>query len=660
MEMEMRSISDRDIGTDITPPLTPFSFSLHNTHLHTHCSSCFSLITPIIPTTNHSHSTFYCSPHCSTSHSPIHLSSAERHLPSSINSSLLRTALRLLLLHHTTSLFPRINHLLTNRLLLTCQNDDVNETIRLGAHAMATAIANHRGGGSGGFSEPYDNAVLEKSTDALCAVLTNAVEVHDNEGCAVGIAVFEPAFSWINHSCSPNACYRFSFSSSSLLSQESKFLIAPFTRNSQQPQIDCGVSGSSSEFAQEGWRICGPRLIVRSIKRIKKGEEVTVAYTDLLQPKALRQSELWSKYRFLCCCKRCTSLPFTYVDHALQEISVLYGDSSGLRTNYKFFRDMADRRLTDSIEDAISEYLSVGDSLSCCEKLEKILTEGLDEQLEENEEKSHYKFILHPLHHLSLNSYTTLASAYKVRACDLSSGDFEIDSNQSESKAFDLSRTSTAYFLLLASGVHHLFNSESSLIASVANFWVGAGESLLTLTKSSGWSSKFVNFDLVLSNIASDTKFECSKCSLMDRFRDSILNGKIKSEDFENVSNEFIHCVSDITHKVWNFLVYGCHFLKSCKDPISFSWLMSIKNSVDVGANDIKTDMCYTHEPENSIGVSDELAYTDHTVAHILQLGRHCLTYGGLLAFVCYGPNSHLVSHVQNILARENNFLFSL
>lgn len=29
----------------------------------------------------------------------------------------------------------------------------------------------------------------------------------------------------------------------------------------------------------------GPRIVVRSIKRINKGEEVTVAYTDLLQPK---------------------------------------------------------------------------------------------------------------------------------------------------------------------------------------------------------------------------------------------------------------------------------------------------------------------------------------------------------------------------------------
>lgn len=29
----------------------------------------------------------------------------------------------------------------------------------------------------------------------------------------------------------------------------------------------------------------GPRFIVRSIKAVNKGEEVTIAYTDLLQPK---------------------------------------------------------------------------------------------------------------------------------------------------------------------------------------------------------------------------------------------------------------------------------------------------------------------------------------------------------------------------------------
>ncbi|XP_058779073.1 protein SET DOMAIN GROUP 41 isoform X2 [Vicia villosa] len=635
MEMEMRcKDQDIEIATDITPPLTPLSFSLHNTNLHTHCSSCFSLITTPIP---NSIPPLYCSPHCTAAHSSIHLSSAEHHLPPSTTSSLLRTALRLLLIsHHHTPPSPRLNRLLTNRHLLTCHNDEISETIRINALAMATAIAKQRSGG--GLIESSDEGtVLEEATLALCAVLTNAVEVHDNEGCALGIAVFEPAFSWINHSCSPNACYRFSFESSSLLSQESELRIAPFTHDSQQPKMDCRI------FGRSGKNVCGPRLIVRSIKRIKMGEEVTVAYTDLLQPKALRQSELWSKYRFICCCKRCSSLPFTYVDHSLQEISVSCRDSSGLRSDYKLFRDMADRRLTDNIEDVISEYLSVGDSASCCEKLEKILIQGLDEELETNEGKSHSKLTLHPLHHLSLNSYTTLTSAYKVRASDLLSDDSETDLNQTE--AFDMSRTSAAYSLFLAGATHHLFNSESSLIASVANFWIGAGESLLTLTTSSGWS-RVVNFN---------TKFECSKCSLMNRFRASMLNGQIRSEDFEIVSNEFIHCVSDITHKVWSFLAHGCDFLKSCKDPINFSWLMSTENSEDVAAHDIEND----NESGNSVGVCDDQAYNNQRVAYIFQLGGHCLTYGGLLACICYGPHSHLVSHVQNILAHENDSLFS-
>jgi SET and MYND domain-containing protein len=224
--------------------------------------------------------------------------------------------------------------------------------------------------------------------------------------------------------------------------------------------------------------------------------------------------------------------------------------------------------------------------------------------------------MVHPLHHLSLNSYTTLASAYKVRgrASDLLSVDSEIDLNQSE--AFKMSRISAAYFLLLAGAAHHLFISESSLIASVANFWIAAGESLLTLTRNSGWS-KFVNFDFVRSNLTSDTNFECSKCSLIDRFKARALNGQIESEEYENVSYEFIHCVSDITPKVWSFLVYGCDFLKLCKDPINLNWLTSSES-----------DTCYTHESENVIGVCDQ-AYNDHTGAHILQLGGHCLTYGG-------------------------------
>lgn len=40
-------------------------------------------------------------------------------------------------------------------------------------------------------------------------------------------------------------------------------------------------------FSSKGCNVHGPRIIVRSIKAIKKGEEVWVAYIDLLQPKVI-------------------------------------------------------------------------------------------------------------------------------------------------------------------------------------------------------------------------------------------------------------------------------------------------------------------------------------------------------------------------------------
>lgn len=226
--MEMKSSEEIEIGRDITPTLTPLSFSLHNSNLNTHCSACFSPLSspfPSIPTP-----LFYCSPPCSAALSPLHNSSAEIHLPPSAHSSDLRAALRLLCSHRPSSSL-RLAGLLSNHPILTSpqtpslshHDDHVSERIKLGAAAMAQSISVQR-------AVPNDDAVLEEATMALCAVLTNAVEVHDNEGRALGIAVFDPTFSWINHSCSPNACYRFVLSSppSSSHSDEPELLrIAP-------------------------------------------------------------------------------------------------------------------------------------------------------------------------------------------------------------------------------------------------------------------------------------------------------------------------------------------------------------------------------------------------------------------------------------------------
>ncbi|XP_016204397.1 protein SET DOMAIN GROUP 41-like isoform X5 [Arachis ipaensis] len=629
MEMEMRSMEDTEIATDMTPSLVPLTFSLHHSNLHTHCSSCFSLLPlspiPITPF-------LYCP---------------------SVTSS-------------------RVAGLLSNRHKLTCHNnsdeDEVSERISSGVRALATAITELRGE-----LEP-DDAVLEEAECALCAVLTNAVEVQDKEGRALGIAVYGPAFSWINHSCSPNACYRFILSpSSSSSSQESKLRIAPSSfRGSPDSRIDSGLCTITNHFQKEeeeqnqGY---GPRLIVRSIKRIKKGQEITIAYTDLLQSKAMRQLDLWSKYRFICCCMRCSVVPFTYVDHALQdvviticnfpktsqEISVSGCDFTSSSSSYNLVRDTAERRLNDSVDDIISEYLMAGDPEPCCEKLEKILMQGLCDELDNVEETPHYKFMLHPLHYLSLNAYTTLASAYKVRASDILSTTSTIYQNQLE--AFDMSRTSAAYSLLLATTAHHLFNSESSLIASLANFWTGAGESLLYLARSSEWS-KFFKSSLVASSVS---KVKCSKCSLMDTFRAYICNGKIRNDDFENASNEFLDCIShDSTQKVWSFLVNGCRFLRSIKDPMDSGWLVSTSNSraTDPGAlAKKKSEVCYLHESGNSIQTCEEQTCNENARVHIFELGVHCLAYGGLLAAICYGHHSHLASYVEQILDDKNNLI---
>ncbi|BBG97833.1 SET domain-containing protein [Prunus dulcis] len=332
MEMEMRAEEDIEIGEDITPPLTPLAFALHDSLLSSHCSSCFSLLPPhpfpplhFTPTFPHNphhvlSSSSYCSPLCSTSDSPLHVSSAELHLlhllqshPSTYphgDSSDLRAALRLL--HSLPAMGPsaRIVGLLTNHHKFLHHDD--HHRIRDGARAMFLArkmrdeAPNVCSDNSSSVSP--DDAVLEEA--ALCLVLTNAVEVQDKTGRTLGISVYGPSFCWINHSCSPNACYR--------------FLVSP------PPPPPCSAEKTPLRIAP--WA-----KEHKSIKRIKKGEEVTVTYTDLLQPKK-------------------------------------FPDPTGIDINFN--RDKATQRLTNYIDDAIDDYLSIGDPESSSVRLEHVLPKG--------------------------------------------------------------------------------------------------------------------------------------------------------------------------------------------------------------------------------------------------------------------------------------------
>ncbi|KAM6542337.1 hypothetical protein CsatB_006784 [Cannabis sativa] len=676
MEMEMRGKDEIEVGEDLTPSLPPLSFSLNDSLLFSHCSACFSPLPPLF------HPLFppppptllYCSSQCSNYDSTLHHSSAESQLlhllrsrpslfPHSADTSDLRLALRLITVTIIQSHSDRIAGLLTNRHKLTASFGSCDEILlRISDGARAMALA-RRMMMRDGFNFSEDEILIEDDVRleeaALCLVLTNAVEVQDNKtGRTLGVALYGQNFSWINHSCSPNACYRILLPSEietlPFSPEETPLRISPYCSAEEEEETQVMKNSvCSSDFLNKEFQVCyGPRMIVRSIKRIKKGEEVTVAYTDLLQPKDMRQSELWSRYRFICCCRRCNAFPSTFVDHALEEISAVNAHSSC--TSSDFDKDKATEMLNQYIDDAIADYLSVGDPQSCCEKLEHVLTQGLfDEHLECKGKAPQPTYWMHPLHHLSLNAYTTLASAYQSRSKELFASLPETNKHLCE--AFDMGRTSAAYSLLLAGATNYLFQLEPSLIASVANFWAGAGESLLDFARSS-IGSKF----LPASNLSSFTKCKRPKCSLREKViqirtsqlrkrETNLLHGQTQFSDFENLSSQFLNCITSLTtEKAWLFLTRNCSHLKVFKDPLDFSWLATERF--------FNLWECPIHCSDNNETISKHEAqeFGNHGRIHLLQLGYHCLLYGSYLGSLCFGEHSHLVRHIQNILECED------
>jgi SET and MYND domain-containing protein len=146
----------------------------------------------------------------------------------------------------------------------------ISVAIHHAANFIATVIRSNR-----------KNTELEEA--AICAVLTNAVEVHDSNGLALGIALYNSSFSWINHSCSPNSCYRFVNNRTSY--HDVHVTNTETSSNLELQEQVCGTSLNSGNGN-------GPKLIVRSIKRIKSGEEITVSYIDLLQPTVCSMSKV--------------------------------------------------------------------------------------------------------------------------------------------------------------------------------------------------------------------------------------------------------------------------------------------------------------------------------------------------------------------------------
>ncbi|PIN01941.1 Histone-lysine N-methyltransferase [Handroanthus impetiginosus] len=610
----------------------------------------------------------YCSARCSSLDSPLHFSSAEAHLLSLFgqsplstwnDSSDLRLSLRLFSIfqkHYSRSpgflgssnsyqrLFfgekidcpllenenirgpddyalERIAGLMTNREKLVFGEENKNnqfkfsdqrvntdensgncddlERIREGPKMMAKARTMYINENVN--VENQEEFVLEEMI--LCMVQTNAVEVQDKSGCSIGIAVYGTKFSWINHSCSPNACYWFLVG----LEHDEQ---TPLRITSAAKSDCCDVNRNrlimdgDLEYPFSERNDFGPRVVVHSIKAVNKGEEVTIAYTDLLQPKEMRQAELWSKYRFCCGCNRCGAVPTGYVDYTLNALSAANPDTVKSPDNKI-------DELMQRFNAAITDYLSFGDPKSCRKKLEDLLSHGLlcNESLESNEATSPQKLKLHPFHHLSLNAYTTLASAYKVEASDLLG--LNDENGRHKLEALNFYRTSAAYSLLLAGISNHLFMFESGIVASVANFWINAGESMLNLAKSSLWDTVLKPWQDPL-HFSSFLAHKCSICGLAHTLED-------QNMQLDEIKSQLLSCIANITPKVWSTLASESSFLRLIRSPIEFSWLASLETSMK-GSSQWEDEKC-----------------DDKFRINLILLGVHCLRYGALLSSICYG-----------------------
>ena len=104
----------------------------------------------------------------------------------------------------------------------------------------------------------YDETMLERAKTAMCILMCNTFGLLAPTYDSLGLTL-DPKLCLINHSCAPNAVTVFD----------------------------------------------GPKLAVRALNRIKKGEEVFISYIDSSSVFKLRQGELQDRYFFTCKCSKC-------------------------------------------------------------------------------------------------------------------------------------------------------------------------------------------------------------------------------------------------------------------------------------------------------------------------------------------------------------------
>lgn len=525
--------------------------------------------------------------------------------------------------------------------------------------------------------------------EVLCQVFTNGVQIQADriEACDksiaegrtnfgsidLGIAVYGPLFSWFNHSCRPNAFYRF---------------IGYF---------DTGYLSAGSRITPLG-RQYGPQISVQSIRRINAKEAVCISYTDLLQGKGARKMELWRKYRFNCECERCTEAPTGYADSVLQNMG-LCGGLTEMRAHEKL--------LIQEAQHGITEYLGNEEPWFCCQILEHaleqlvqglhedfVLEKGLQTPCEckssrnvsadsvalgsisclgsvhqrQHSMQNDDNVAVHLLHRLCLDIYMILSSSYRV-VTELSKGvdkegcssvnlgeEPQLQICKSETRGLkagvNCCMASAAYTLIMAGAVQHLFESgEHGLIAIAARFWLHTGEAFIRLASeldrqfcfrvarnfpdnsSEGYlSPESAELGNSVQSQPTFRKMNRSEFGSGDEFLQT--DGGLTESDQpckSKMTTDFVQSLMKSLYNVWPWLSASSLFLSSIVNPL-----------------DLRRIYCQTSVMRPEI-LKIGTTWMQYRV-QVFMCSSYCLQYSRYLLQICCGYTDPVVTAADNLL----------
>uniref|UniRef100_A0A0D9ZKT0 SET domain-containing protein n=1 Tax=Oryza glumipatula TaxID=40148 RepID=A0A0D9ZKT0_9ORYZ len=600
MAMGMRARESVNMSEDLTQAIAPYATALHDASLQSHCSSCFRGIPAQSPrdmSCTTCGSVRYCCSDCLISGCEVHSSSGEcclfvNHLregsPSTLTeeTSDIRAALRLLYSLETRGLvssdsvssYNRIGGLSASGIREVLEEGgEIAEGVLEGSLLMLSA-RKLRMKNSVGLS---NGLTIEKV--ALWAVMTNSVEVQISEEQSLGIAVYGPSFSWFNHSCCPNASYRFVLvpQNEGCTSNKPESCVVPVSKGAA-PDAWHAWQNEEAGFAHAQCKY-GPRVVVRCTKPINKGDEVFITYIDLLQTRIVKDC-----YRI-----------------GLVKVQGLRCDARNLKSPHNAVTDPAIEDLDNNLQQAISEYSFLDDSKACCDVIESMLSENLMSDLQQ-EELSPRKYILHPLHHISVSSFMILASAYRCSAFKSSTDNLH---GENCDFIFRMTKAAAAYSIVLAGATHHLFLSECSFVTLLSHFLLSTGQSILDFAECIKGETR--------KNIP-EAIFSFASCSTNLAKHDSV-----RYNQFRSTCEKFGKHLLYLSLQCWPFLAQGLPCLEKIKNPIDFSWLgPAIFQAFQLSEED-SFNLSVKHAPATLIEQQKEC---------ILSLAVCCITYSKYLA----------------------------